>query len=154
MATFNQITIVGRLGRDPEMKITPNGDACTTMSVATSKRKKGRDGQNEEVTTWFRVTLWRRQAEIANEYLEKGKLVYIQGDLATNEYEDRDGNNRFSLEVTATSLQFIDSSNSSEGGEREPRAERAPAPPKPTKAELAAALSKVKSAVVDSDIPF
>ena len=109
--SFNKITIVGYLGRDPELKTTPQGTALCKFSMATTERKKGATGEQEELTTWFRVTVWGRQAELANEYLSKGRQVYVEGRLRVEEYTDREGNNRSSLEVNATDLQFLGQRN-------------------------------------------
>lgn len=105
--SFNKITIVGYLGRDPELRYTPQGTAVCKMSVATTERRKNVAGDMEEHTTWFRVTVWGRQAELANEYLSKGRQVYIEGRLRLTEYADRDGNPRISPEVNASDLQFL-----------------------------------------------
>jgi single-strand DNA-binding protein len=108
MASFNKITIVGYLGRDPEIRYTPDGTAVCHFSVATTeKRKDQRTGEAQDVTTWFRVTAWRRQAEVANQYLSKGKQVYVEGRLRQEEWTDRDGARRTSLEVAATDIQFL-----------------------------------------------
>ena len=109
MASFNRITIVGYLGRDPELRYTPDGTPVCDFSVATSERRKDRSGESQEITTWFRVTVWRRQAEVASQYLSKGKQVYVEGRLVQREFQDRDGNTRYSLEVTASDIQFIGS---------------------------------------------
>jgi single-strand DNA-binding protein len=107
MSSFNKITIVGYLGRDPELRYTPQGTAVCNVSVATTERRKNVAGEYEDHTTWFRVTFWNRQAELANEYLAKGRQVYIEGRLRQEEYTDREGNRRVSLEVTATEMQFL-----------------------------------------------
>jgi single-strand DNA-binding protein len=108
MASFNKITLVGYLGRDPELRYTPQGVAVCNINVATTERRKDtRTGEPQDVTTWFRVSLWRRQAEIANQYLSKGKQVYIEGRLRQEEYTDRDGVKRTSLVVDATDMQFL-----------------------------------------------
>jgi single-strand DNA-binding protein len=107
MSSFNKITIVGYLGRDPELRYTPQGTAVCNTSVATTERRKNVAGDYEDHTTWFRVTFWNRQAELANEYLAKGRQVYIEGRLRQEEYTDREGNRRVSLEVTATEMQFL-----------------------------------------------
>jgi single-strand DNA-binding protein len=108
MASFNKITIVGYLGRDPEIRYTADGTAVCHFSVATTeKRKDPRTGEAQDATTWFRVTAWRRQAEVANQYLSKGKQVYVEGRLRQEEYTDRDGNRRTSLEVSATEIHFL-----------------------------------------------
>ena len=109
--SFNKITIVGYLGRDPELRYTPQGTAVCKMSVATSERRRAANGESEEHTTWFRVTVWGRQAELANEYLGKGRQVYVEGRLRLEEYADRDGNQRISPEVTATDIQFLGTRN-------------------------------------------
>jgi single-strand DNA-binding protein len=105
--SFNKITIVGYLGRDPELRYTPQGTALCKMSIATTERRKGASGEMEEHTTWFRVTAWGRQAELANEYLAKGRQVYVEGRLRLEEYTDREGQKRFSAEVSATEIQFL-----------------------------------------------
>lgn len=105
--SFNKITIVGYLGRDPELRYTAQGTAVCKMSVATTERRRNTNGESEEHTTWFRVTVWGRQAELANEYLGKGRQVYIEGRLRLEEYADREGNPRISPEVNATDIQFL-----------------------------------------------
>jgi len=105
--SFNKITIVGYLGRDPELRYTAQGTAVCKMSIATTEKRKNVAGQTEEHTTWFRVTAWGRQAELSNEYLTKGRQVYIEGRLRLEEYTDREGNVRFSPEVNATDVQFL-----------------------------------------------
>jgi single-strand DNA-binding protein len=105
--SFNKITIVGYLGRDPELRYTPQGTALCKMSIATTEKRKNAAGEMEEHTTWFRVTAWGRQAELANEYLAKGRQVYVEGRLRLEEYTDREGQKRFSAEVSATEIQFL-----------------------------------------------
>ena len=108
MASFNKIVIVGYLGRDPEIRYTPQGLAVCNFSIATTERRKEpRTGEAQDITTWFKVTLWGKQAEVANQYLVKGKQVYIEGRLRQEEYTDRDGVRRTSLVVNATDIQFL-----------------------------------------------
>ena len=102
MASFNKITIVGYLGRDPELRYTPAGTAVCDFSMATSEKKGDAD-----VTTWFRVTTWSKLADVAHAHLAKGSQVYIEGRVSLREYTDREGNKRTSLEVNATDLKFI-----------------------------------------------
>jgi single-strand DNA-binding protein len=117
MASFNKITIVGYLGRDPELRYTPQGVAVCNISVATTERRKDpRTGEPQDQTTWFKISLWRRQAEIANQYLSKGKQVYIEGRLRQEEYTDRDGVKRTSLVVDATDMQFLGAKGDEPGG--------------------------------------
>lgn len=105
MASFNSITIVGNLGRDPETREVGQTSVCS-FSVATTERK-GKGEDREEHTTWFRVNAWGKTAEVCQQYLAKGNLVYVQGSLSEREYTDKDGNKRHSLEVNATSVQFL-----------------------------------------------
>jgi single-strand DNA-binding protein len=117
MASFNKIVIVGYLGKDPELRYTPQGIAVCNISVATTERRKDpRTGEPQDITTWFRVTLWRRLAEIANQYLAKGKQVYVEGRLRQEEYTDRDGVKRTSLAVDATDLHFLGTKGDEAGG--------------------------------------
>lgn len=105
--SFNKIILVGNLGRDPELRYTPQGTPVCSFSLATNERRKDRSGEMQDQTTWFRVTLWGRQAETASQYLTKGRPVYIEGRLRVEEWTDRDGKPRHTLEVTATDMQFI-----------------------------------------------
>jgi single-strand DNA-binding protein len=105
--SFNKIIIVGNLGRDPELRYTPQGDAVCNFSVAVNDKKRDKTGELQDTTTWFRITLWRRQAENASKYLTKGSPIYVEGRLKVEEWTDRDGNNRYTLEVQATDMQFI-----------------------------------------------
>lgn len=109
MATFNKIILVGNLGRDPELRYTPQGNAVCSFSLATNERRKDKSGEFQDHTTWFKVTLWGKQAEVASQYLTKGRPVYIEGRLRMEEWTDREGRQRPSLEVTATDMQFIGS---------------------------------------------
>jgi single-strand DNA-binding protein len=142
MASFNRITIVGYLGRDPELRYTPQGTAVCNFSVATTERKKDRSGEFQDVTTWFNVSLWGNRAEATTQYLGKGKLVYIEGRLTQREYQDRDGNTRTSLDVNASDLQFV----GARGDEAPSAREEAHARPQPQQAS--------EQPVTEDDIPF
>ncbi|PYS97840.1 MAG: single-stranded DNA-binding protein [Acidobacteria bacterium] len=115
--SFNKIIIVGNLGRDPELRYTPQGVAVCNFSLATNEKKRDKSGELQDVTTWFRVTLWRNQAENAAKYLTKGRPVYIEGRLGVEEWTDRDGKSRYTLEVQATDMQFISAGPRTEGDE-------------------------------------
>jgi single-strand DNA-binding protein len=112
--SFNKIILVGNLGRDPELRYTPQGTPVCSFTVATNEKRKDRAGETQDLTTWFRVTLWGRQAETASQYLTKGRPVYIEGRLRLEEYTDRDGNKRQSLEVNASDIHFIGSNRGDE----------------------------------------
>ena len=107
MASFNRIMIVGYLGRDPELRYTTQGTPVCDFSVATTERRRDKSGDTQEVTTWFRVSLFGRQAELASQYLAKGRQVYVEGQLSQQEWTDREGATRTSLEVRGTDIQFL-----------------------------------------------
>jgi single-strand DNA-binding protein len=142
--SFNKIILVGNLGRDPELRYTPQGTPVCTFSLATNDRRKDKTGEMQDQTTWFRVTLWNRQAETASQYLQKGRPVYIEGRLRVEEYTDRDGKQRHSLEVTATDMQFIGSRHD------EPAPERAAS----TGASAGSSGPAEPAELSDEDIPF
>jgi single-strand DNA-binding protein len=149
--SFNKIIIVGNLGRDPELRYTPQSVAVCDFSLATNERKKDKSGEMQEVATWFRVTLWRNQAENAAKYLKKGSPVYIEGRLSLEEWTDRDGNTRQTLAVQATDMHFISSGArndeySGDSGEAPQFAGPASSPPKSSAASAPASS--------DDDIPF
>lgn len=114
--SFNKIILIGNLGRDPELRYTPQGIAVCSFSMATNEKRKDKSGELQDITTWFKVTLWRQQAENAAKYLTKGSPVYIEGRLRIEEWTDRENNNRYTLDVQATDMQFI-SAGSRDGGE-------------------------------------
>ena len=113
--SFNKIIIVGNLGRDPELRYTPQGTAVCNFSVATNERRRDKAGEQQDVTTWFRVNAWGRQAENVSKYLSKGRRVYVEGRLHVEEWQDRDGKTRYTLEVNASDIQFLDSAADVEG---------------------------------------
>lgn len=114
--SFNKIVVVGNIGRNPEVKFTPQGQQVCEFSVATNERRTI-NGETKDETTWFQVSLWGKLAETTSEYLSKGRLVYVEGRLRVREWTDREGRTRFSLEVTATELKFL--SNRSEANNQE-----------------------------------
>lgn len=110
MAGINKVILVGRLGKEPELRYTPNGDAVVTLTIATSDEWKDKmTGERQEKVEWHRVVLWRKLAEIAGNYLKKGSQVYIEGKLQTRSWEDKDGNKRYTTEIVAQNLQMLDS---------------------------------------------
>jgi single-strand DNA-binding protein len=140
--SFNKINILGNLGRDPELRYTPQGTAVCDFSIATSEKRRDSGGEQQDLTTWFRVTFWGKQAEIASQYLSKGKQVYVEGRLSQREWTDRDGNKRTSLEVNGTDLHFV--------GTRGDEARQSEAPTHSGKAASAPAPASDQ----DDDIPF
>ena len=106
--SYNKIILIGNLGRDPETRSLPSGTPVATFSVATSERRRGQDGQQQEHTTWFRVNAFDKLAETCSQYLHKGSYVYIEGALSQQEYTDREGQPRTSLEVRAREMRMLD----------------------------------------------
>ena len=114
MASLNKVMLIGNLGKDPEVRYTAAGTAVASFSVATSEKYKNKSGEWEEKTEWHNVTLWARLAEIAGEYLAKGKTVYIEGRLQTRKWQDRDGKDRYTTEIVGEKMQML--SGKGEGG--------------------------------------
>jgi len=131
MASVNKVILVGNLGRDPELRYTKNGSAVANFTLATSDNFTTKDGQREERTEWHRIVAWGKTAELCTQYLAKGRTVYIEGQLRTREWEDKEGGKRQTTEVHAQTVQFIGPRGSGGGrGGGGPRAsEPSSAPP-------------------------
>jgi len=164
MASINKVILIGNLGRDPEVRYTPSGAAVCNLRLATTRNWKSRDtGERQEETEWHSVVLYDRQAEVAGEYLKKGRPVYIEGRLKTRKWQDKDGNDRYTTEIVADSMQLLGGregggggadegySRDNEGGgsssSRPAPAPRAPAPRQAPKSS--AGIDEM-----DDDIPF
>ncbi|MDX1667815.1 MAG: single-stranded DNA-binding protein [Limnobacter sp.] len=121
MASVNKVIVLGNLGADPEVRYMPSGGAVVNLSVATSSQWKDKStGERREKTEWHRITLYNRMAEIAGEYLRKGRSVYIEGRLETRKWQDKDGIDRYTTEIIADQMQLIggrDSGGSMGGGD-------------------------------------
>lgn len=109
MSSLNKAMIIGRLGAAPEVRYTQSNTAVANMSIATSEKYKDKSGEMQENTEWHRVVAWGRTAEIAQEYLKKGSLVYIAGPIQTRKWEDKDGTTRYTTEIKAIVLTMLDS---------------------------------------------
>ena len=141
---INKVIIVGNLGQDPEIKYTGGGAAVTTLSIATSDSWKDKDsGMDQERTEWHRVVLWRRLAEVAGEYLKKGSKVYIEGQLQTRKWE-QEGQTRYTTEIIARDMQFLDSRGSSNNESTQ----------KSSEMNDQSVADVPDSAIDDDDIPF
>jgi single-strand DNA-binding protein len=156
--SFNKIIIVGNLGKDPELRYTPQGNPVCNFTVATNEKRKDKAGESQDVTTWFTVTFWGKQAETASQYLTKGRPVYIEGRLSIEEWTDKDGKVRQTLKVNGTELQFIgggaDANTSTAPGRRVETAavnsRAVPVSGKPQEGWSGAS----DDGIDDSDIPF
>jgi single-strand DNA-binding protein len=160
MASVNKVIIVGNLGRDPEVRYTPNGSAVCNVSVATTRSWKNKDsGDKNEETEWHRVVFYDKLAEIAGEYLKKGRSVYVEGRLKTRKGQDKDGAEKYTTEIIATDMQMLGSREGMGGGagaddgggyERPAPASR----PAAAAANRPAAKSPSGFSDMDDDIPF
>jgi single-strand DNA-binding protein len=126
MASVNKVILIGNLGKDPELRYTPSGQAVTTFPIATTEKWRDKDGQLQERTDWHNIVIWGRQAETANEYLKKGQPVYLEGRIQTRNYEDKEGQKRYVTEIVVQRMQFL-GGRPAEGG----RGEAAPSPEEP-----------------------
>jgi single-strand DNA-binding protein len=163
MASVNKVIVIGNLGRDPEVRYTPSGSAICNVSVATTRNWKNKDsGEKSEETEWHRVVFFDRLAEIAGEYLKKGKPVYVEGRLKTRKWQDKEGRDTYTTEIIAEQMQLLGGRESmgSGGGDdhhNEPTPQRS-APPARASAPAARPQPAAKSATgfddMDDDIPF
>ncbi len=149
MASVNKVILLGNLGADPELRYTSGGSAVADLRLATNRRFKGRDGNWQDDTQWHRIVVWAKQAENCKEYLSKGSQVYIEGRLQTRQWEDRDGNKRYTTEVVADTVQFLSGRGGGGGGGYDE-----PPPPDDRDAYNQAPAPAPASNVDDDDIPF
>ena len=159
MASVNKVILIGNLGRDPETRYTADGAAITNITIATSDRWKDKaSGEMKESTEWHRVAFFGRLAEIAGEYLKKGRPVYVEGKLRTRKWQDKDGQDRYTTEIIADQMQMLGSREGMggsapefEGGGDE---QRAPARPQASGKPAGGAKQPSSMADMDDDIPF
>lgn len=116
MASLNKVMLIGNLGKDPEVRYTAGGTAVASFSLATSEKFKNKNGEWEERTEWHNVTLWARLAEIAGEYLSKGKTVYVEGRLQTRKWQDKEGKDRYTTEIVGEKMQMLSGKGEGSGG--------------------------------------
>ncbi len=160
MASVNKVIIVGNLGKDPEVRYMPSGSAICSITVATSRQWKDKtSGDKQEETEWHRIVFFDRMAEIAGEYLKKGRPVYVEGRLKTRKWTDKDGVDKYTTEIVATDMQMLGSREGMGGGDegggyssRERPAARSAGGGAP--ASKPAAKSSTGFDDMDDDIPF
>ncbi len=116
MASVNKVILVGNLGKDPEIRYMPNGEAVANFSIATTDSWKDKQGQKQEKTEWHNIVMYRRLAEIAGEYLKKGRPVYVEGRLQTRKWQTKEGQDRYTTEVVADQMQMLGTSGGQSGG--------------------------------------
>jgi len=130
MASVNKVILIGNLGRDPEVRYLPSGDAVATLNLATTEKWKDKNGEAQEQTEWHRIAFFGRQAEICGEYLRKGSSIYVEGRLQTRKWTDKDGNERYTTEIRGDRMQMLGGRSGSAGFDntaREPEPATAPA---------------------------
>jgi len=144
MASVNKVIIVGNLGRDPEMRYMPSGDAIANVAVATSYKSKDKQtGEAKELTEWHRISFFGKLAEIVGQYLKKGSAVYVEGRLQTRKYTDKDGVERYATDIIAENMQML-------GGRGDGASASAPA----ARPQAAPAARPAAPAFDDGDVPF
>lgn len=115
MIGVNRVILIGNLGRDPELRRTPNGSSVVSFTLATTERWTDKNGQRQEKTEWHNIVAWGKLAEIANQYLKKGRTAYIDGRISSRSWDDRDGNKRQRTEIIANQIQFLGGGGASQG---------------------------------------
>ncbi|MCP4583129.1 MAG: single-stranded DNA-binding protein [candidate division Zixibacteria bacterium] len=126
MASVNKAILIGNLGKDPELRYTPSGQAVASFSIATTRKWRDKDGQPQEQTDWHNIVVWGRMAETAKEYLAKGRPVYIEGRIQNRSYDDKEGNKRYISEVVATTMQFLGGRSDQGGGSHPSQGQQGP----------------------------
>jgi single-strand DNA-binding protein len=148
--SVNKVILIGRVGRDPEIKYTPNGNPVAKFSLATDETFKDRNGEQQRRTEWHNIVAWNKLAEICGEYLTKGKQIYIEGSIRSRQWEDPSGNKRTAYDIVARTMQMLgsraDSERAASASERAsaPGSEERSAPPEPAP----------EGEITDDDIPF
>lgn len=147
--SVNKAILVGRLGRDPETRYTSAGQAVCNFTLATDETYRDRNGERQKRTEWHRIVVWGKQAEIAQQYLRKGSLIFVEGRIQTRQWDDREGQKRTSVEIVATNFRMLGGRGESgtapsAGGEAEPQAAAA----------AAGAEDLPSTEISDEDIPF
>ncbi len=146
MASVNRAILVGNLGADPETRYLPSGDAICNLRLATTDRTKDKaTGEYKEVTEWHRVVFFGKTAETANQYLTKGKQIYVEGRIRTNKWQDKDGNERYTTEIVGNEMKMLGSK--SDSGERQTQPARTAPAASPSRPAAAPTFD-------DDDIPF
>ena len=155
MASINKVMLIGNLGKDPDIRYMPNGEAVTNITLATSETWKDKTGAKQEKTEWHRVTFYRKLAEIVGEYLKKGSSVYVEGRLETRKWTDKAGADRYTTEIIANEMRMLGSKPGGSSFEGENKNNKT-SPPKDSAASNNNAANNPNSGFgdMDDDIPF
>jgi single-strand DNA-binding protein len=158
--SVNKAILIGHLGKDPEMRFMPNGEAVTNVTLATSETWKDKGGEKQEKTEWHNIVFYRRLAEIAGEYLKKGSLIYVEGRITTRKWTDKEGRDRYTTDIIANEMKMLggkSSTSSFEVVDNERSESSGARPNKPAAPAKAAAPSTASGSSFDNfddDIPF
>lgn len=153
MASVNKVILIGNLGRDPEIRYMPSGDAVANLRIATTDKFKDRSGEPQEVTEWHSVAFFGKQAEICGQYLKKGSQIYVEGSLRTRKWQDKDGNDRYTTEIRGDRMQMLGGRGSGGGGGGATDFDSQPADNAP-RGKPASSGGGEGFADLDDDIPF
>ena len=149
MGSVNKVILVGNLGRDAELRYTPGGAPVATLNLATTEVWNDKAGQRQEKTEWHRVVLWGKTAESLNEYLTKGKQIYVEGRLQTRQWDDKDGNERYTTEIRGDRIVLLGGGGGGGAG-----ASRQPAAARAAPSGMEDPMGEPVSELTDDDIPF
>jgi single-strand DNA-binding protein len=159
--SVNRVILIGRLGKDPEVKYTPSGSPVAKFSLATDEVYKDRSGEQQKHTEWHNIVAWNKLAEICGQYLTKGKLIYVEGSIRSRQWEDQAGNKRTGYDIIASRMQMLGSKAESERAAAaapapSPVADRSfsPMPEHPAVDRSAAPEPPTESEITDEDVPF
>jgi single-strand DNA-binding protein len=156
MASVNKVILVGNLGRDPEMRYLPSGDAVANLAIATTEKYKDKSGEMQEATEWHRVAFFGKTAEVCGQYLKKGSQIYVEGSLRTRKWQDKDGNDRYTTEIRGDRMQMLGGRSSGGSADYDAPVENAPRS-QPARGSNAPAPAKQSGSGfddMDDDIPF
>jgi single-strand DNA-binding protein len=148
MGSVNKVILVGNLGRDAELRYTPGGAAVATLNMATTEVWNDKSGQRQEKTEWHRVVLWGKTAESLSEYLTKGKQIYVEGRLQTRQWDDKDGNKRYTTEIRSDRVVLLSGGGGGRGGSMSGSSERGGG------ADFGGPGPETSAPLTDDDIPF
>ena len=156
--SVNKVILVGNLGQTPELKYTPSGQAVCNLSIATNEAWTGKDGQKQEKTEWHRLVLFGKLAELAGQYLQKGRQVYIEGKLQTRSWQDKDGQTRYTTEVVGQTMQFLGGNAAGTSANNNANAGRSPSYPSQDNASqnnnYQSTSFQTEPTFTEEDVPF
>jgi single-strand DNA-binding protein len=150
MAGVNKVILIGNLGKDPELRYTPGGQPVASFSLATTERWSDKNGQRQDRTEWHNIVVWGKLAELANQYLKKGRSAYIEGRITNRSWDDRDGNKKYRTEIVANQIQFL--GGPSGGGESQ--ANMPPAPEQAGEPHFDQTPTPTQTGAGEDDLPF